>query len=129
VNEVRHVFPVMAYDIDFAGVLSNLVYVRWLEDLRILFAEQALPLGAALARGIAPALLRTEIDTLAPVRFPDQVEGRLWLLAWGRARWNVAAELISQATRVTTSRAKQTGVFVSTTTLRPVPLPAEFRQE
>jgi acyl-CoA thioester hydrolase len=81
VNEVRHVFPVMTYDIDFAGVLSNLAYVRWLEDLRILFAEQALPLGAALARGIAPALLRTEIDTLAPVRFPDQVEGRLWRLA------------------------------------------------
>ena len=127
-QEIRHVFPVMTYDIDFAGVLSNQTYVRWLEDLRNLLAEQALPIGAALARGIAPALLRTEIDYLAPVRFPDKVGARMWLVERGRARWTLAAEFASQATGAITARAKQTGVFVSTSTLRPVPLPPEFRE-
>ncbi len=34
VMEVNLSFPVRTYDIDFAGVVSNIVYIRWLEDLR-----------------------------------------------------------------------------------------------
>ena len=74
---VQHTFRVMTYDIDFAGVLSNVSYIRWLEDLRNLFAEQALSIGDALRRGIVPTLMHTEIDYLAPVRFPDTVTGRM----------------------------------------------------
>jgi hypothetical protein len=36
-------------------------------------------LGEAFQRGIAPALMRTEIDTLASVRCPDTATGRMWL--------------------------------------------------
>jgi acyl-CoA thioesterase FadM len=79
VHSIEHSFPVMTYDIDFAGVVSNITYIRWLEDLRNLYAEQFLSLGEAFQRGIAPALMRTEIDYLAPVRFPDTVRGRMWL--------------------------------------------------
>jgi acyl-CoA thioester hydrolase len=124
--EARHVFQVMTYDIDFAGVLNNGVYVRWLEDLRTLFAEQVLPLSQALKRGIVPTLSRTEIDYLAPVRFPDKLEGRMGLMEHGRARFVLWGEFTSQASGLVTARAKQTGVFVYLTTLRPAPLPAEF---
>ena len=84
-REIRYSFKVMTYDIDFAGVVSNIVYVRWLEDLRNLLAEQALSLGEAMKRGIVPALMRTEIDYLAPVRYPDVVDARMWLEDTGRA--------------------------------------------
>jgi acyl-CoA thioester hydrolase len=127
-NQAQHTFPVMTYDIDFAGVVSNITYIRWLEDLRNHFAAQVLPIGEALKRGIAPTLMRTEIDYLAPVRFPDNVEGRMWLAEQGRAKWRLAAEFTSQANGIITARAQQTGVFVSVTTLRPVRLPDEFRQ-
>ncbi len=60
--EVRHLFPVATYDIDFAGVLNNGVYIRWLEDLRLLFADRVLPLSEADKRGIVPTISRTEID-------------------------------------------------------------------
>jgi len=126
-NEVRHSFTVMTYDIDFAGVVSNITYTRWLEDLRSLFAEQTLSVGEAFRRGIAPALTRTEIDFLAPVRFPDTVEGRMWLDELGPARWVLAAEFSSQASGTVAVRARQTGLFVSLQTLRPVPLPEEYR--
>jgi len=115
---VEHSFRVMTYDIDFAGVVSNISYIRWLEDLRNLFAEQALSLGEALQRGIAPALMRTEIDYLAPVRFPDTVNARMWLADQGRSKWVVAAEFESQATNGPVARAKQIGVFVALATLR-----------
>ena len=69
-REIRHSFKVMTYEIDFAGVVSNIVYVRWLEDLRNLFAEEALSLGDAMKRGIVPTLVRTEIDYSRPCATP-----------------------------------------------------------
>lgn len=127
-NQIQHSFPVMTYDVDFAGVVSNITYIRWLEDLRNYFAEQVLSIGEAYKRGIAPALIRTEIDYIAPVRFPDVVEGRMWLAETGQPKWILEAEFMSRAGGMVTARAKQIGVFVSTTTLRPVKLPQEFRQ-
>jgi acyl-CoA thioester hydrolase len=124
---VQHSFRVMTYDIDFAGIVSNISYVRWLEDLRNLFAEQALSLGDALQRGIAPALMHTEIDYLAPVRFPDIVIGRMWLAEHGRSKWELAAEFQSEASGRLVARAKQTGVFVTLGSLRPVRLPKEYQ--
>lgn len=126
-NEVQHVFPVVTYDIDFAGVLNNGVYIRWLEDLRGMFAEPILPLAEADRRGIVPTLSRTEIDYLAPVRYPDKLEGRMGMLEHGRARFVLWAEFTSQAAGIVTARARQIGVFVYRATLRPAPLPAEFR--
>jgi acyl-CoA thioester hydrolase len=127
-REIRHAFKVMTYEIDFAGVLSNQVYIRWLEDLRNLFAEQAIPLGDMLQRGLVPVLARTEIDYLAPVRFPDVVDGRMWLEESGRSRFVLGAEFASQSSSQVTARARQVGVFVSLQTGRPVPLPDEFRE-
>jgi acyl-CoA thioester hydrolase len=125
-NEVQHVFPVRTYDTDFAGVLNNIVYVRWLEDLRDIFAGHALPLDQAYKRGIVPTLSHTEIDYLAPVRYPDELEGRMGMLEHGRARFVLWAEFRSRAAGIITARAKQTGVFVFVATLRPAPLPPEF---
>src|SRR5688572_22400267 len=114
---VEHSFRVMTYDIDFAGIVSNISYIRWLEDLRNLFAEQALSIGDALQRGIAPTLMHTEIDYLAPVRFPDTITGRMWLAKHGRSRWELAAEFQSQANDKLVARARQIGVFVVLATL------------
>ena len=126
--EARHIFPVMTYDIDFAGVLNNGVYIRWLEDLRLMYADQVLPLAEADRRGIVPSLTRTEIDYLVPVRFPDKVEGRMGMLEQGRARFILWGEFHSQARGLVTARARQVGVFVYRQTLRPAPLPEEFRR-
>ena len=124
---VEHDFRVMTYDIDFAGIVSNISYIRWLEDLRNLFAEQSLSLGEALQRGIAPALMHTEIDYLAPVRFPNTVTGRMWLAKHGRSKWELEAEFQSQASKQVVARARQIGVFVALKTFRPVRLPDEYQ--
>jgi acyl-CoA thioester hydrolase len=39
---------IVTYDIDFAGVVSNIVYIRWLEDLRLRFMEVHYPLEQAI---------------------------------------------------------------------------------
>ena len=125
---IEHPFRVMTSDIDFAGVVSNISYVRWLEDLCNLFAEQVLLMGEALPRGIAPTLMHTEIDYLAPVRFPDLVTGRMWLAARERSKWELIPEFHSQTKDKLVARARQIGVFVALDTLRPVHLPEEFQK-
>ncbi len=124
--DFHHTFTVMTYDIDFAGIVSNITYVRWLEDLRNLFAAQSLPLAVAQQRGIAPALLRTEIDYLTPLRLDDPVPARMWLAEKGRARFVLAAEFTRGSDGVLVARARQTGAFIALATGRPVRLPDEY---
>jgi acyl-CoA thioesterase FadM len=146
---VEHAFRVMTYDIDFAGIVSNtlapartpswrsvpgsagVTYIRWLDGwshLRNLYAERFLSLGEAFQWGIAPALMRTEIDYLAPVRFPATLGGRMWLAEHGRVKFVLVAEFESAAPvrGQVVARARQTGPFVALDTLRPVRLPEEY---
>ena len=37
--EISLDLPIKTYDIDFAGIVSNIVYIRWLEDLRLKMFE------------------------------------------------------------------------------------------
>ena len=116
---------VQGYDVDFAGIVSNIVYIRWLEDLRVQMLDTYLPLQTLLADGLAPVLARTEIDYRRPIRLFDEVEGRMWLTEAASPRWTLAAELYANGKRA--AQARQTGVFVYTATLRPAPLPARLQ--
>lgn len=55
-------FSVKTYDIDFAGHVSNIVYIRWLEDLRLHFLDVYSLLDQQMAESYVPILTRTEID-------------------------------------------------------------------
>src|SRR5947208_6147204 len=50
--EVELLLAVRTYDIDFAGHVSNIVYIRWLEDLRLQFLNEHLPLQEQWANGV-----------------------------------------------------------------------------
>ena len=45
---------VKPYDMDVVGVVSNIVYVRWMEDLRLAMLDAYLPLDEQMADGIVP---------------------------------------------------------------------------
>ncbi len=38
------IFDIKTYDIDIAGHVNNIVFVRWLEELRVKLFEQTLPI-------------------------------------------------------------------------------------
>jgi acyl-CoA thioester hydrolase len=123
--EVELAFKVGTYDIDFAGIVSNIVYVRWLEDLRLAMLEAYLPLEDQLAGGNTPVLLSTQIDYLRAVRLFEQPRGRMWVSDVGRARWTLDAE-ITVGDRVVT-RARQVLASVRLADFRPLPTPAVLR--
>ena len=113
------------YDIDFAGVVSNIVYIRWLEDLRLAMLEEAYPIAFALAEDTAPILLETRIAYERPVTIHDHLVGRMWVARMARVRWHVAAEFVVGDT--VHARAEQTGIFIRLSTRRPSPGPDALR--
>lgn len=122
---VERDLPVRTYDIDFAGIVSNIVYLRWLEDLRLAMMEEAYPIRQALAEDVAPILLETRIVYGRPVTIHDRLCGRMWATGMGRVRWTLAAEFRVGGT--VHARAEQTGLFIRLSTRRPIPPPAQLR--
>jgi acyl-CoA thioester hydrolase len=60
--EVEIPLPVRTYDIDFAGIVNNIVYIRWLEDLRMEILAHHFPLDEQLKNGIAPVVVQTRMN-------------------------------------------------------------------
>lgn len=116
---------VRTYDIDFAHIVHNIVYLRWLEDLRSEILVDVLPIDTILATGVSPILTRTEIDYQWPVRIGDRVTGRMWVADLSRTRWTLAAE-IATGERVCAA-ARQSGYFADLQTLKPVRVPEALR--
>lgn len=125
--EISTPIVIRTYDIDFASIVSNIVYLRWLEDMRLMWLENFMPLQPMVERNHGPVLIATNIEYKRPLRMFDPVIGHMWLADLGRTRYTIGAEFTLHG-EVTTI-ATQHGVFVNFTTMRPLPIPDEMRQK
>ena len=116
---------VMTYDIDYAQIVHNAVYIRWLEDLRTALIRDAYSIEELLAGGISPILTRTTIEYRLPVRFGDDVLGAMWVAELERTRWTIEAEITVGGELRTWAR--QQGYFADLKKLRPVRVPERLR--
>jgi acyl-CoA thioester hydrolase len=117
--------PIRTYDIDFAGIVSNIVFIRWLEDLRLGLMAKSYPLLRALAEDVAPVLLETRIRYRRPVTIGDPLIGRMRVAGLGPVRWRLAAEF-AVGDRIH-AEAEQEGLFMRLSTRRPIAIPAPIR--
>ena len=122
---IERTIVVRTYDIDFANIAHNIVYFRWLEDLRSEVLVDVLPIDEILATGISPILVESCIEYKWPVRIGDAPIGRMWVANLSRTRWTLAAEIVV-GERVCAA-ARQSGYFADLKTLRPVRVPNQLR--
>jgi len=125
--EVEIPFSVKTYDIDFAGIVSNIVYVRWLEDLRLEMLARYFPLDEQLGEGIVPVIVQTKIDYKQPIRLFDQPRGRMWMQSLDSLRWTVKAEI--SVNDKASALGEQMGVFVNLQNNRPIRVPQRLQLE
>ena len=116
--------PVKTYDIDFAGIVSNIVYIRWLEDLRLKIFESYLPLQWLMKQGYCPVIHSTAIKYLKALRVFDRPVGKMWVSQLGRLKCTLQAEIYLHDELVTS--ATQTGLFINLATMRPMAIPKEL---
>lgn len=119
-------FEVKTYDIDFAGVVSNLVYLRWLEDLRMAYLSSAMSLEDLVARQLFPTLVHTTINYRAAARFPDHVIGEMRFVEAGATSLTLEATFRSRRSGAVVADARQVGLILDGKTGRPVPVPPEL---
>lgn len=125
--EVIMPLNVQTYDIDFAGIVSNLTYVRWLEDLRLYFLRIHFPLEVMMKEGNVPTVQTTHIEFKRPIRLFDKVIGHLWMSELASPKWIGTMEIVANDRVATT--AAQHGVFISLATLKPSIVPEVLQKK
>lgn len=125
--EVEIHLPVRTYDIDFAGVVNNIVYIRWLEDLRLEMLAHHFPLDEQLKNGIAPVIVQTKIDYKQPIRISDTPSGKMWVRTMESLRWTVNAAICVNGK--VAALGEQVGIFVDLQSNKPIRMPEGLKQK
>jgi acyl-CoA thioester hydrolase len=115
---------VATYDIDFAGHVSNISYLRWLEDMRRTLFDKHTPFHKFIERGVTPVLVSTNIKYRKAVRLFDEPRGFMWISALTRTSLVIDAEIYVGESLVT--EVQHTGVFIDLNTMKPIRLPRDF---
>lgn len=124
--ETKLHLPIRPYDVDVAGIVSNIVYVRWLEDLRSELLHAAFTPDAIRESKLMPVIVRTEINYRASLRFEDRCTGLMRVAEIGRTSLKLDASFVNGRGE-TAADARQVSVFVDLATGRPAPLPDDLR--
>jgi acyl-CoA thioester hydrolase len=122
--EVTLDFPIRTYDIDYAGVVSNLVYLRWLEDLRLTVLEVHYPFERLLEAGLAPTVTETLIQYKRPAGIKDQASGRMWVAKLSKVKVVFQAEITINGEIAVT--AEQKGCLIDMKNGRIAPIPEDL---
>lgn len=117
---------IYGYDIDAMGIVSNLVYIRWFEDLRSAFLEKYYPFSRMIEEGIAPILSKTGAEYINPLRISDSPVGRVWISFLKRSRWETRFEI--EVNGKIHCQGIQEGYFFDLKRSRPVPAPPEIHE-
>lgn len=110
------------YDIDFAGHVSNIVYLRWFEALRLKIFEKYYPLKQLMDEGYLPIITSHFIEYKRAVKLFDQPHGHMWIDSISKARLKFKGEVRVNGQLAT--QAVHEGIFLSSQTMKPTKIPS-----
>jgi acyl-CoA thioester hydrolase len=119
---VEHEIPVRTYDIDYAGHVSNIAYLRWFEDMRSMLFEKYFPLQPFLDAGKTPVIASHFVQYKRPIRLFDKPHAVMWISNVGYASMNINAEVTVSNELMTA--VEHVGVFIDLKTGRPIRMPS-----
>jgi acyl-CoA thioester hydrolase len=118
---------VYTYQIDFAGHVSNIVYIQWMEIARIKLLEAiGLPTHEIAKAGFIPVLVQTEISYKTPLYLGDRVQVELWLEELKNVSAIMTFHMTNQRGEIA-AEGRQKGIFFDTATQRPKRLAPQER--
>ena len=127
-NKVTFELPVHTFQVDFGGIVSNIVYVEWMEIGRTRLLEAVgMPIERIWEEGIAPVLVHTSIDYKRPFRLGDTARAEVWVSELRRTSAQVEHRFYHAGDDALMASGRQVGLFVDKHTLRPHRLAPEER--
>lgn len=97
---------VNTYDIDIADHVNNIVYLRWLEDLRNLLFSQMCPLDRVLELNYYPVVAHTEMKYKKQITLFDKPIGKMIVAKYSHGVIVLKAEIRLEDTIVFTATQK-----------------------
>jgi YbgC/YbaW family acyl-CoA thioester hydrolase len=126
-SEISTEIPVMYFDTDAAGVVHNIVYLRFIETARTLLAIQLGMSFEEIARtNIHAVVTRTEIDYRRPALLGDTVRVNGRISEWSRVRFWCEFEIVRPRDGVVLATCRQSLALVQMPEGRLIRLPAGF---
>ncbi len=115
---------VKSYEIDVMGIVSNINYIKYFEDIRTEFLEKYYPYDQMVKEGISPILMHTEIDYIFPLTIHDKPVGTAWVTKMEKMRWEFQFEIACDKKIYATGLQK--GTFFDLNRNRPSPIPEKL---
>ncbi len=115
------------YDIDFAGHVSNLVYLRWMEDMRLAVFEKQFPLKGFMDAGLLPVIVSTTIDYKRAIRLFDRPKGYMGIIDVRPASVLFSGEI--QVDGQVATVASHVGAFIRQDNHKPVRVPKIIQEK
>lgn len=84
---------VNTYDIDVAGHVNNIVYVRWLEDLRNILFSHVYSLEKLLSNNYYVFVVATEMKYKKQIKLFDKPVGKMTLINYTHGMYTLKAEV------------------------------------
>ena len=111
---------IYTYHIDFAGHVSNIVYIQWMEIGRLkLLEELGMPVHDMMDKfGLLPTLIKTEVRYHKQLFLGDLVRIEVWLSRLRHVSANMEFRFYNKKGELTVS-ACQTGLFIDKDTHQP----------
>jgi acyl-CoA thioester hydrolase len=115
-------------DIDVLGHVSNIVFVRWIQDVAIAHSSSVgLGVEAYHRLGAVFVVVRHEIDYVRPALRGDVVEARTWISSVSAAKCQRSTQLVRKSDAQVLARGLTTWGFIELATGRPRRIPEEVR--
>ena len=123
VNKITFEQEIYTFHIDFAGHVSNIVYVQWMEIGRLrLLAAAGLPVDRIISElGLLPTLVETRIRYLRQLFLGDRVTVEVWLSRLKHVSAVMEFRFFNQQGEQV-AEGQQTGLFIEKKTRRPTRL-------
>ena len=101
------VLKVNTYDIDIAGHVNNIVYIRWIEDLRAELFSQIYPLEKLLEINYYPVVISTELKYKGQIKLFDKPIRRIFLESYSHGVIMLKIEICLNDDRAFTATQKR----------------------
>ncbi len=125
--EVSLPIKVKSYEIDVMGIVSNINYIKYFEDIRTEFLDRYYPYDEMVREGISPILMHTEIDYKFPLTIYDKPVGTAWVTQLEKMRWEFQFE-IACGKRIHAT-GLQRGTFFDMNKNRPTRVPERLSEQ
>lgn len=119
---------VYSFHIDYAGHVSNIAYIRWMEIARAKLLEEAgRPVERLVEEGVVPVLAGTHIEYRRPLYLGGRATVVIWLSELKGASTRIEVRFYDKE-GVLAAGGWHRGVFLDAKTKRPLRIPAGLRR-